>query len=74
MKTCEACQAHAQRERRTRRTAEAQRLPTPCPQCGQRVVAQRSTRRYCSRACQQQAYRARRSLRTEVAPDQHGSG
>jgi hypothetical protein len=74
MKTCEACQAHAQRERRIRCTVKAQWLPTPCPQCGQRVVAQRSTRRYCSRACQQQAYRARRSLMTEVTPDQHGSG
>ncbi|HRY52126.1 MAG TPA: hypothetical protein P5186_29200 [Candidatus Paceibacterota bacterium] len=74
MKTCEACQAHAQQLRRTRRTAEAQRFPTPCIQCGQRVVAQRSTRRYCSRACQQQAYRERRSLMTEVTQDQHGSG
>lgn len=74
MKTCEACQAHAQREQRTRRTVEAQRLPTTCIQCSQRVVAQRSTRRYCSRACQQRAYRERRSLITEVTPDQHGSG
>ena len=74
MKTCEACQAHAQQKRRTRRTAEAQRLPTTCIQCGQRLTVQRRTKVYCSRACQQQAYRARRSLRTEVTPDQHGSG
>jgi hypothetical protein len=74
MKTCEACKAHAQQKRRTRRTAEAQQLPTPCIQCGQRLTAQRRTKVYCSRACQQQAYRARRALRTEVTPDQHGSG
>jgi hypothetical protein len=74
MKTCEACQAHTQRERRIHRAAEAQPLSATCTQCGQRVVAQRSTRRYCSRACQQQAYRERRSLMTEVTPDQHGSG
>ena len=74
MKTCEACKAHAQQIRRTRRTAEAQQLPTPCIQCGQRLTVQRRTKVYCSRACQQQAYRARRSLRTEVTPDQHGSG
>jgi hypothetical protein len=60
MKTCEACQAHAQPARHTRRATEAQPSPTTaCAQCGQRVVAQRSTRMYCSRACQQKAYRER---------------
>ena len=74
MKTCEACQAHAQRERRTHHTAKAQRFPTTCIQCSQRLTAQRRTKLYCSHACQQQAYRERRSLMTEVTQDQHGSG
>jgi len=73
MKTCEACQAHAQQKRRTRRTAEAQQLPTPCIQCGQRLTAQRRTQRYCSRACQQQAYRERHPKATEATPIRRGS-
>ena len=59
MKTCEACQAHAQRERSIHRAAEAQPPSATCTQCGQRLTAQRCTKTYCSRACQQQAYRER---------------
>lgn len=60
MKTCEACKAHAQRERSAHRAAEAQPLSATCTQCGQPLTAQRRTQRYCSRACQQKAYRQRR--------------
>ena len=74
MKTCEACKAYAQQTRRPRRTAEVKRPPTTCTPCGQRLTAQRCTKIYCSRACQQQAYRERCSLMTEVTQDQHGSG
>lgn len=60
MKTCETCKAHTQRERSIHRTAEAQPLSATCTQCGQPLTAQRRTKLYCSRACQQQAYRQRR--------------
>jgi hypothetical protein len=74
MKACEACKAHAQPARHTRHAAEAKPPSATCTQCGQLLTAQRCTQIYCSRACQQQAYRERRSLRTEVTPDQHGFG
>jgi hypothetical protein len=43
-------------------TATATRTVTPtgCEICGGPVTAERSTRRYCSDACRQAAYRARR--------------
>jgi hypothetical protein len=75
MKTCEACKAHAQPARRTRRATEAQPSPTTaCAQCGQRVVAQRSTRMYCSRACQQAAYRQRHQDRPRASTNRKGKG
>ncbi len=74
MKTCPDCQARLHQERRTRRAVETPPLALRCRVCGQPLIAQRRTKTYCTRACQQQAYRARRSLRTEVTPDQHGSG
>ncbi|MFZ1829466.1 MAG: hypothetical protein WAW42_11995, partial [Candidatus Competibacteraceae bacterium] len=49
-----------QRERSAHRAAEAQPLSATCTQCGQPLTAQRRTQRYCSRACQQKAYRQRR--------------
>ena len=61
MKICETCRVQAQQTRNIRQASE---VPPPatiaCAQCGHRVIAQRSTRRYCSRACQQAAYRERR--------------
>ena len=59
MRTCKACQARAPRERSVQRAAEAQPPSATCTQCGQRLTAQRCTKTYCSRACQQQAYRER---------------
>ena len=35
--------------------------PSPCVVCGQPLTAQRRTKTYCSRACQQKAYRQRGS-------------
>ena len=67
MKTCEACKAHAQRERSVHRAAEAQPPSATCTECGQPLTAQRRTKIYCSRACQQQAYRERRSIMMEVS-------
>ena len=61
MKTCTACKAHTQRERSAHRAAEAQPLSATCTQCGQPLTAQHRTQRYCSRACQQKAYRQRRT-------------
>ena len=67
MKTCEACRAQAQQARRTRQATEAKPSSmTACAQCGQWVVAQRSTRIYCSRACQQIAYRKRRRMNSAL--------
>ncbi|HPF60236.1 MAG TPA: hypothetical protein PK820_15825 [Candidatus Competibacteraceae bacterium] len=61
MKTCAACREQVQPARYTRQVVEA---PPPatiaCAQCDQRVIVQRRTRRYCSRACQQKAYQERR--------------
>jgi|GEM_PF-1382103 len=59
MKTCETCKAHAQRERSIHRAAAAQPRSATCTQCGQPLTAQRRTKIYCSRACQQKAYRER---------------
>ena len=67
MKTCEACKAHTQHLRNTRRTAEAKRLPTTCTQCGQSLTAQRRTQLYCSRACQQQAEARERGKRSSIS-------
>lgn len=68
MKTCEACKAHAQRERSIHRAAEAQPLSATCTPCGQPLTAQRRTKRYCSRACQQKAYRERLCRRHTLTP------
>jgi len=73
MKLCEACKAQAQPARRTRQATEAQPSPTTaCAQCDQRVVAQRSTRIYCSRTCQQAAYRQRRQDRPCASTNRKG--
>lgn len=74
MKTCPDCQARIHRERRARLIAETPPLALRCRVCGQPLTAQRRTQAYCTRACQQNAYRERRSIMTEVTPDQHGSG
>ena len=74
MKTCEACKAHTQHLKNTRRTVEAKRLPTTCTQCGQSLTAQRRTQLYCSRACQQQAYRQRRQDRPRASTNRKGKG
>ena len=67
MKLCSDCRAHAQQARRTRQATEAKPSSmTACAQCGQWVVAQRSTRIYCSRACQQIAYRKRRRMNSAL--------
>jgi hypothetical protein len=68
MKTCAACQAHAQRERNIHPAAETQPLSATCTQCGQPLTAQRRTQRYCSRACQQRAYRERLCRRHILTP------
>ena len=60
MQTCAARREQVQSERYTRYATEAQPPATiACAQCGQRVSAPRRTRMYCSRACQQKAYRER---------------
>ena len=59
MKTCKACQAHAQTVRGTQRAAGIKPLAADCIVCGQPLTAQRRTKTYCSRACQQIAYRQR---------------
>ncbi len=74
MKRCADCQARLHQERRPRHAVETPPLALRCRVCGQPLTAQRRTKTYCTRACQQQAYRARRALRTEVTQDQHGSG
>jgi hypothetical protein len=71
MKRCMDCQARIRQERCA---VETPPRSVTCSVCGQPLTAQRRTKLYCSRACQQQAYRARCSLRTEVTLDQHGSG
>jgi hypothetical protein len=55
-----------QADRRDRRAAAREqerrrhpRKPIKCAQCGDRVPPARSTRRYCSDACRQAAYRQR---------------
>ncbi len=59
MKTCPDCQAQIRQERRTRCTVETQPPTVCCGVCGQPLAAQRRTKVYCSRACQQKAYRGR---------------
>ncbi|MGW7596177.1 hypothetical protein ACWGK9_44965, partial [Streptomyces rubiginosohelvolus] len=47
-----------------RRDETSRRYETPCPQCGNPVSRPASTgrpRTYCSDACRQRAYRARRA-------------
>lgn len=68
MKTCEACKAHAQRERSVHRAAEAQPPSAICRVCGQPLTAQRRTKLYCSRTCQQRAYRERLCRRHTLTP------
>ena len=63
MKTCPKCQARIRQERQGRRAAETSPRPAPCVVCGQPLTAQRRTKTYCSRACQQKAYRQRGSKR-----------
>ncbi|HPF59799.1 MAG TPA: hypothetical protein PK820_13555 [Candidatus Competibacteraceae bacterium] len=59
LKTCEACKAHAQPARCARRAIEIKPLLADCMICGRPLAAQRRTKIYCSRACQQHAYRQR---------------
>lgn len=59
MKRCADCQTRIRQERRPRLAAETPPLALRCRVCGQSLTAQRRTQLYCSRACQQQAYRAR---------------
>jgi hypothetical protein len=60
MKTCPDCQARLHQQRRTRHAVETPPLALRCRVCGQPLTAQRRTKTYCTRACQQQAYRERR--------------
>jgi hypothetical protein len=46
-------------ERRKRERQHHPRKPIKCAHCGKRVPPERSTRRYCSDACRQAAYRKR---------------
>ncbi len=73
MQRCQACKAQTQQERRARRFTKAKLSSTDCVMCGQTLTAQRQTKAYCSRACQQKAYRERRPKPTELTPTQHGS-
>jgi hypothetical protein len=50
--------ARIERERRVR-TAKT-RPPSNCTACGKPLTAQRSSRRFCSDACRQAAYRERK--------------
>ena len=59
LKTCEACKTHMQLARCVHRDVEIKPLPTDCAICGQPLAAQRRTKVYYSRACQQHAYRNR---------------
>ena len=59
LKTCDACKTHRQPARCAHQPVEMKPLPTDCVICGQPLAAQRRTRIYCSRACQQHAYRKR---------------
>lgn len=60
MKRCADCQAQLHRERRARPPSETPPSAARCRVCGQPLIAaQRHTQRYCSRACQQHAYRER---------------
>ncbi len=56
MKRCADCQA---RIRQARCAVETPPRSVTCSVCGQPLTAQRRTQLYCSRACQQQAYRER---------------
>jgi hypothetical protein len=57
---CERCRrAVSARERSEKR---AEREPIDCSVCGERVDTRRRDTRYCSGACRQQAYRARKSV------------
>ena len=63
--SCGCQQADRNERRAERRAAERERpprKPIKCarPGCGKRVPPERSTRRYCSDACRQAAYRQRR--------------
>lgn len=59
MKQCPDCQAQVRQARCARRTVETPPPAACCVVCGQSLTAQRRTRIYCSRACQQHAYRKR---------------
>lgn len=54
----DACVASARNERRDR---THDRVPRPCDTCGDTFTPPRSDGRYCSAACRQKAYRARRA-------------
>lgn len=66
MKTCEACRAQVQQARRARRFTKAKPPLTDCIMCGQPLTTQRRTKTYCSRACQQHAYRDRQYHQVRV--------
>lgn len=56
------CQQADRNERRAEKRGqerERQREPVECVRCGKGVPPERSTRRYCSDACRQAAYRER---------------
>jgi hypothetical protein len=60
MKQCPDCQAQIRQARRAHRAAETPPPAACCVVCGQSLTAQRQTKTYCTRACQQKAYRERR--------------
>ena len=56
IKICPDCRARIRQERRT---VETPPHSATCRVCDQPLIAQRRTKVYCSRACQQHAYRNR---------------
>jgi hypothetical protein len=59
---CQQANRNEQRaEQRERERQRRQRKPIKCARCGKRVPPERSTRRYCSDACRQAAYRQRQA-------------
>jgi endogenous inhibitor of DNA gyrase (YacG/DUF329 family) len=57
------CQQADRNERRREQRHDRKPISKPikCARCGKRVPPERSTRRYCSDACRQQAYRQRQN-------------
>jgi len=68
IKRCADCQARIRQERQERCAVETPPRSVTCSVCGQPLTAQRRTKLYCSRACQQSAYRKRRPKATEQTP------